>query len=824
MKEAMTYKEGFDIIWKGIWGFLDLIRGFSPYTNYRVFLYLLHAYCEGYLRFDNPSASIDESLRSSFSELGPSLPEYEMALYREFEPDILRLRDLGEKGRDSVNFLSQLSYEWYKQYQAQLFDDFLFRMSRTEGRENGEHTQPDELTNFIAELCEYDGKGKMYNPFAGSASYCIRLAGSGSFIGQELNPSVWALGALRLLAHNMDPSSFFCENSFFKWKGDEERFDLIVATPPFSLKIDYMGQKINYAEEMFLSNSLRSLTPSGKAIGVFASGITTRGGKTLELRRKLIDEDKLESVILLPPGVFQFSNIPSVILIVSNKKKEPGFVHLVDGSHFFKKEKIRTIICFDDILTAIKEKNPSYVRTVSLDGIRQNDYIISPHIFYQVSDKIPEGYVKVSMSDLTAIAGGSKCQSGEMAKVVSISALSTNPFDYNLKKESLPEDMLGPQYRKITEPVLLLSKIRTLKPSFAQASEEEPIYVHSNVLALRITSDLIRVPYLILELSKITALPTGTYIPNISQGTIMGLSILVPDLDIQEEYYNQAAKEYAEAQMSESEKKRIAEFESYKKEIRIRKHALSGKISALSSKWNLLQGFMSQNNGHLSVDDTIGKRNPVSVRLVMGQITEYMDEVLFQVDNLAEIEIDWGAPEKIFPQTFIAQYAQDHQSSRYIISVFGDNDPDSLDYDPESGEQITPSVVEHSFRFPVKALRRIFDDIFANAVAHGFIDENRLDYQIALDWSCEDDYIVMTISNNGSPLKEDAREDMVLSFGYSTSLNTDGHTGIGGHEIKSIMEKYGGKAEFISSPDDEFPVAYRLYFKDEGVLGSITID
>ena len=82
----------------------------------------------------------------------------------------------------------------------------------------------------------------------------------------------------------------------------------------------------------------------------------------------------------------------------------------------------------------------------------------------------------------------------------------------------------------------------------------------------------------------------------------------------------------------------------------------------------------------------------------------------------------------------------------------------------------------------------------------------------------------MTISNNGSPLKEDAREDMVLSFGYSTSLNTDGHTGIGGHEIKSIMEKYGGKVEFISSPEDEFPVAYRLYFKDEGVLGSITID
>ena len=100
-----------------------------------------------------------------------------------------------------------------------------------------------------------------------------------------------------------------------------------------------------------------------------------------------------------------------------------------------------------------------------------------------------------------------------------------------------------------------------------------------------------------------------------------------------------------------------------------------------------------------------------------------------------------------------------------------------------------------------------------NAKEHGFTQPDRNDYEIAFDWFEEFGNIVILISNNGNPLKEGVTEEMVFTYGFSTMFNVNGHNGIGGSELKSIMEKFGN-IEIISNPNERFPITYKLTFKN----------
>lgn len=118
----------------------------------------------------------------------------------------------------------------------------------------------------------------------------------------------------------------------------------------------------------------------------------------------------------------------------------------------------------------------------------------------------------------------------------------------------------------------------------------------------------------------------------------------------------------------------------------------------------------------------------------------------------------------------------------------------------------------------MKALEQIFNNIVANAKAHGFANDSN-NNEIRFDWKSEDGDIVITIANNGVPLKDGVLGSDVLMSGFTTALNKDAadgnlHSGQGGFEIKSLMEGLGlGSVEVISQPDEEFPVIYKLTFE-----------
>ena len=130
----------------------------------------------------------------------------------------------------------------------------------------------------------------------------------------------------------------------------------------------------------------------------------------------------------------------------------------------------------------------------------------------------------------------------------------------------------------------------------------------------------------------------------------------------------------------------------------------------------------------------------------------------------------------------------------------------------------------NNIQYPQRQPYNIFDNIVSNACCHGF--DGREDEPnrniIKIELSTEGTDHIISISNNGKPVSEIVTEDYVFTYNSSTQ-NGKNHFGIGGYEVKRFMKEFDGDAEFISRPEDRFPVVYRLVFHNTNIQ-SIDID
>lgn len=806
---TMSFHDGYQIIMESF----DRFRGML--NNYKSILYIIHAHrvglFDGFTEADDPHVFL---YRQLFGDKN-IYPDYERGLFDVFKNDLSYLGEAGIlKLCSFLKQLSQIEQDWFDAYEKELFDALITSIADYDGKSTGEYTQPYELTKFVSAVSGYNGKGIMYNPFAGSATYCIEMSGEGSFIGQELSPSAWAIGVLRLLAHKKDPSTFILGNSIYEWQGasnftDNQRlFDLIVATPPFSLRLNNKPYEWAYGgfslgEDVFIWDSLRSLSPNGIAIGVFASGITFRGAKEAELRKSFVDNDKLDTVISLPAGIFRFTGIPTVILKFSNKKENPGYVRIVDGSSFVSKVKGRPVVQFNELLSAIEDENPEFVKTVSLSEIKDQDYNLHPRRYFQQEEVVPEGFTKYSVSDLLEVIRGERVAAENVKGVfVNIASLSDDPFSYQLDLNA-PSEPLNSQYRKVTVPAVLVSKIRDLKPTFVQASEDHPIYVHPNVLALRVLDDSkVFIPCLILELSKASSkVPKAGVIPSMQQSDILQLQIVLPDgKSLQEAFYLNAEKERKVAQIRELGlegmiRTQKAEYEAI---IRRRKHDLNNMLGDTCNYIDAISTFLDS-KGYS--DEIMDEDLKVSLGQILSHIQTSLSSMSGIIRHLDDDEV-YAEPEVIdlVPRLkALANEAHRNYSVRYSADSY------SLCDVVQDDDELHAWV-----KFGSVNLDRVFFNIVQNAEKHGFVDPSRTDYMIDIELSHDYDSacFIIRFKNNGKPLPLGMNTRR-----YGTRAESAGTTagnGDGGAIVKTTVEHYGGTVEVINNPDEWFPVCIEI--------------
>lgn len=250
---------------------------------------------------------------------------------------------------DEVNKISHKAFGEEKDLIGHVYEYFLKEFAVNATKEEGEFYTPHDVVQLIASMIEpYDGT--LYDPACGSGGMFIQSAelvkskqgdiNQINIYGQEKEPATYRLAkmnlALRGLSHHLGDMA---DSSFTHDLHKGLYFDYIMANPPFNLKgwydsnlandarwADYQTPPESNANYAWILHMLSHLKPSNGVAGFLLANGALNDSDTIEIRKKLIQNDKVEAIIVLPRELFITTDI-SVTLWILNQNKKGGNYH-----------------------------------------------------------------------------------------------------------------------------------------------------------------------------------------------------------------------------------------------------------------------------------------------------------------------------------------------------------------------------------------------------------------------------------------------------------------------------------------------------------------
>ena len=236
-------------------------------------------------------------------------------------------------------------------------------------------------------------------------------------------------------------------------------------------------------------------------------------------------------------------------------------------------------------------------------------------------------------------------------------------------------------------------------------------------------------------------------------------------------------------------------FESYRQDIRMKKHALAQRLRVMKGWWTNLKMVRENGNGVIDDTATIGQLHPIAVKDIFGNIDHEMNMLFKQVNSFnmgdtMEVEV-------FDAKDFIQQYVNHH--------------------DPMFEYQCELPDKPANIRFPKEAFQIILDNISSNACSHGFKGWEKGKNIIRIIAEIKGQDLIIHVDNNGRPMPVGMTAEKVFTYGDTTEEGSDEHGGLGGYQIKDLMTKFGGEVELLLDEEADFPVAYKLVFRDVNI-------
>ena len=323
-----------------------------------------------------------------------------------------------------INGVAGLSFGDFENHQIDLFGDayefLISNYAANAGKSGGEFFTPQNVSKLIAQLAllGQTSVNKIYDPACGSGSLLLQAKKQfdahlieDGFFGQEINHTTYNLARMNMFLHNINYDKFdiaLGDTLISPRYGEEKPFDAIVSNPPYS--VNWIGSDdptlINddrfapagilapksKADFAFVLHSLSYLSAKGRAAIVCFPGIFYRGGAEQKIRKYLIDNNYVETVIALPPNLFYGTSIAVNILVLSKHKPDTRTQFIdASGEDFFKKETNNNVLTDDHIarivsIFADKEAVPYTAVQVDNQQIAENDYNLSVSSYVEAKD------------------------------------------------------------------------------------------------------------------------------------------------------------------------------------------------------------------------------------------------------------------------------------------------------------------------------------------------------------------------------------------------------------------------------------------------------
>lgn len=329
--------------------------------------------------------------------------------------------------------------------------EFLMGMyASSAGKSGGEYYTPQEVSELLTRIATL-GKtevNKVYDPACGSGSLLLKAAkilGKDNvrqgFFGQEINITTYNLCRINMFLHDIVYDKFDIAHGDTlinpkHW--DDEPFEVIVSNPPYSIKWEGKDNTLlindprfapagvlapkSKADLAFIMHSLAWLATDGVAAIVCFPGVMYRGGAEQKIRKYLIDNNYIDTIIQLPDNLFYGTSIATCIMVLKKSKTDNATLFIDAAKEFIKvtnsnkltQENINHIV---EIYADRKDKE--YIsKLVTNSDIAKEDYNLSVSTYVEKEDTREKIDIKALNAELKKIVAREQILRAEIDKII----------------------------------------------------------------------------------------------------------------------------------------------------------------------------------------------------------------------------------------------------------------------------------------------------------------------------------------------------------------------------------------------------------------------
>ena len=321
-----------------------------------------------------------------------------------------------------------------------IYEYLIEKFAANAGKKAGEFYTPHEvsvlMSNIIAHELKHKNTIKIYDPTSGSGSLLINIGeafqkygknkDSITYYAQELKANTYNLTRMNLIMRGIKASNIktrnadtleedwpYVDDSDPQGSYDPLHVDAVVSNPPYSQSWDpsFKESDPRYsrfglapktkADFAFLLHDLYHLKPDGIMTIVLPHGVLFRGGEEGEIRKQLIEQNHIDTIIGLPANIFFGTGIPTVILVLKQKRQNTDVLVIDASKHFIKEGKNNKLQNSDikRITDAVinRESIDKFSQLVSKDTIRANDFNLNIPRYVDSSEATPNWDLHATM-------------------------------------------------------------------------------------------------------------------------------------------------------------------------------------------------------------------------------------------------------------------------------------------------------------------------------------------------------------------------------------------------------------------------------------------
>ncbi|EPV5066199.1 type I restriction-modification system subunit M [Klebsiella pneumoniae] len=376
----------------------------------------------------DPTSEFDESnvrdALSAFSRLiSPTYKKLFEGIFTTLETGLSKLGESAGKRTkaisDLMHLINSIPMNGNLGYDVlgYIYEYLIEKFAANAGKKAGEFYTPHEvsvlMSNIIAHELKHKDTIKIYDPTSGSGSLLITIGEAFekyaknkdciTYYAQELKANTYNLTRMNLIMRGIKASNIKTRNGdtleddwpYFDDSDPQGSYyalhvDAVVSNPPYSQNWDpsFKDSDPRYsrfglapktkADFAFLLHDLYHLKPDGIMAIVLPHGVLFRGGEEGEIRKQLIEQNHIDAIIGLPANIFFGTGIPTVILILKQKRQNTDVLVVDASKHFMKEGKNNKLQASDikRITDAVinRESIDKFSKLVSKQTLRDNGY------------------------------------------------------------------------------------------------------------------------------------------------------------------------------------------------------------------------------------------------------------------------------------------------------------------------------------------------------------------------------------------------------------------------------------------------------------------